>query len=90
MPRRFRAPPPDALIAAPLDEFTAVFHRPSGITHLLTAPAPEILAALATAPLSIDDLLVRLAQDYAVADADPAALAARIEELVAAGLVAAA
>ena len=90
MPRRFRAPPPDALIAAPLDEFTAVFHRPSGITHLLTTPAPEILAALADAPLSIDDLLDRLAQGYAVVDADAAALAARIEELVAAGLVAAA
>ena len=30
MPRRFRAPPTDALIAAPLDEFTAVFHRRVG------------------------------------------------------------
>ena len=90
MPRRFRAPPPDALIAAPLDEFTAVFHRPSGITHLLTAPAPEILDALAAAPLSIDDLLATLTREYALAEADPAALAARIDELVAAGLVTAA
>ncbi len=88
--RRFRAPPADALIAAPLDEFTAVFHRLSGITHLLTSPAPEILAALGDAELSIDDLLAALARDYALADADPAALAARVDELVAAGLVAAA
>lgn len=85
--RRFRAAPPDALIAAPLDDFTAVYHRASGITHLLTAPAPEILAALAGAPLSIEDLLGVLARDYALADADRAALAARLDELVAAGLV---
>ena len=88
--RRFRAPSPDALIAAPLDEFTAVFHRPSGITHLLTSPAPEILAALADAPLSIDALLAALQDAYALADADREALAARIDELVAAGLVVAA
>ncbi len=87
---RFRAPPPDALIAAPLDEFTAIFHRPSATTHLLTAPAPEILAALADMPLSIDELLAALARDYALADADTGALAARIDELMAAGLVTAA
>ena len=88
--RRFRAPLPDALIAAPLDDFTAVFHRPSGVTHLLTAPAPEILAALGDRPLAIDDLLASLAADYALADADREALAARVDELVAAGLVTAA
>ncbi|WP_375394090.1 HPr-rel-A system PqqD family peptide chaperone [uncultured Sphingomonas sp.] len=88
--RRFRAPPPDAQIAVPLDEFTAVFHRPSGTTHLLTAPAPEILAALAHAPLSIEDLLAALASDYTLADADTQALMARIDELLAAGLVTAA
>ncbi|WP_174287374.1 HPr-rel-A system PqqD family peptide chaperone [Sphingomonas bacterium] len=88
--RRFRAPPPDALIAVLLDEFTAVFHRPSGTTHLLTAPAPEILAALADAPLSADELLAALASDYTLADADTQALLARIDELVAAGLVTAA
>ena len=88
--RRFRAPPPDALIAVPLDEFIAVFHRPSGITHLLTTPAPEILAALADRGSTIDDLLAVLARDYALVDADPEALAARVDELVAAGLVTAA
>ena len=86
---RFRAPPQDALIAVPLDAFTAVFHRPSGITHLLTTPAPEILAALVDQSLSIDGLLIALTQDYAVMDADRAALSARMDELVAAGLVSA-
>ncbi|MEG8019410.1 hypothetical protein [Sphingomonas sp. LR55] len=42
----YRAPPSDGLLIAPLDEFTAVYHRASGITHLLTDPAPQILAAV--------------------------------------------
>lgn len=83
----YRAPPAGALIAVPLDEFTALFHRPSGITHLLTAPAPEILAALALAPVTRAALLARLADDYDV-EGGAEALAVRLDELVAAGLVA--
>ncbi|WP_174293400.1 HPr-rel-A system PqqD family peptide chaperone [Sphingomonas bacterium] len=82
---RYRAA--TALLDAPLDAFTAVFHRASGITHLLTEPAPEILAVLADEPLTLPALLARLADLYDLADADRAALAARLEELVAAGLV---
>lgn len=81
------APPTGALLAVPLDEFTAIFHRPSGTTHLLTAPAPEILAALAEAPSTRDALLERLADIYDV-EGDREALGARLDELVAAGLVA--
>lgn len=84
---RFRAAPATALLVAPLDSFTAVFHRASGITHLLTEPAPEILAALADGELTADALLARLGEGYDLADADRAALAARLDELVAAGLV---
>ncbi len=87
---RYRAPPPEALLTADLDAFTATFHRPSGITHLLASPAPEILAALADAPLDLDALLARLSADYDMADADRAALAARLDELCVAGLVEAA
>lgn len=85
----FRASPASALLVEPLDTFTAVFHRPSGITHLLTAPAPEILAALAPDGLSLAALLDRLASDYELADGGRAALAARLDELLAAGLVSA-
>ncbi len=84
----FRAPSADALIVAGLDSFTAVFHRASGITHLLTSPAPEILAMLGERALSIDSLLVAMAERYELADGDRAALAARVDELVVAGLVA--
>lgn len=87
---RYRAPPPEALLTTGLDALTAVFHRPSGITHLLASPAPEILALLAETPLDADDLLARLAARFDLADADRDALVARLDELVAAGLVEAA
>ena len=83
---RYRAPTPDTLIATDLDPFTALFHRPSGITHLLASPAPEILAALAE-PRTLDALLDVLAHDYDLADPDPAALVARLDELIESGLV---
>jgi PqqD family protein of HPr-rel-A system len=75
------------LLAEPLDALVAVFHRPSGTTHLLAPPAPEILELLGREALTLDALLARLAADFALADADPAALAERVEELVDAGLV---
>ena len=75
------------LLRAPLDTLVAVFHRPSGTTHLLAPPAPEILDALGGEAMSLHALLARLAADYALADADRAALAERVAELVDAGLV---
>ena len=85
-----QGPPADALIAVPLGELVALYHRPSGQTHLVAPPAPEILAALCDAPLTPAALLARLAADYDLADPDPIALAARVEELVRIGLVEAA
>ena len=82
-----RAPPMGALLAVPLDEFSALFHRPSGTTHLLTTPAPEILAILAEAPSTRDALLERLAEAYDV-EGGREALGARLDELIAAGLIA--
>lgn len=70
----------------PLDTFLAVFHRPSGTTHLLTSPAPEILAALAHSPATREALLARLAVDYDL-EGQTEALTARLEELIAAGLI---
>ena len=85
--RRYSAATADALLIAPLDAFTAVYHRRSGITHLLTEPAPQILAVLAGTPLSLDVLLERLGAEYDLTDASRAALSARLDELVVAGLV---
>ena len=83
----YRGPSEGGLLIAPLDEFTAVYHRASGITHLLTEPAPQILAILGEGGLSLDALLGRLGLDYDLADGTCEALAARLAELVEAGLV---
>ena len=83
----YRAASPDSLIVAPVDLLTAIYHRASGQTHLMASPAPEILEALAEAPLDAAALLAKLRADYDLVDADPAALAARLDELVETGLV---
>jgi PqqD family protein of HPr-rel-A system len=84
---RYRAPADAALLTAELDAFIAVFHCPSGITHLLVSPAPEIVALLGDTALDLDTLLVLLGERYDLGDASRDALAARLDELVAAGLV---
>ena len=81
----FRACRPETIKVAWLDDFTAVYHRASGITHLLTAPAPEILAAIGEAGMTLPALAEKLADDFELEDSE--ALAARLDELVAAGLV---
>jgi PqqD family protein of HPr-rel-A system len=86
----YRADPPAARIAEPLDAFVALFHRPSATTHLLVSPAPEILDLLGREPLGLDALLARLAADYNLLDPDRDALAERLAELMEAGLVQAA
>jgi PqqD family protein of HPr-rel-A system len=83
----YRAAAPDVLRIVPLDTFTAIYHRASGITHLVAPPAPEILTALGASGLTMAGLIARLTQDYDLLDADETALAARLDELVAAGLV---
>ena len=83
----YRAASPDSLIVAPVDLLTAIYHRASGQTHLMASPAPEILEALAEAPLDAAALLAKLRADYDLVDADPVALAARLDELVETGLV---
>lgn len=87
---RYRAAEAALLIVEPLDIFTAIFHRPSGITHLLNEPAPQILEALADQALDLKELLARLAHGYDLRDVGgdgAAALRARLDELEAAGLV---
>ena len=83
---RYRAADPATLRIVELDALTAIYHRTSGITHVVASPVPELLAALAE-PRDMSDLLAYLATEYELTDADPAALAERLAELEAAGLV---
>ena len=84
---RYRAAPAATLRIVPLDTLTLVYHRASGITHVVDSPVPELLEALGQDALTLDATLAALAAAHDLIDPDRDALAARLDELVAAGLV---
>ncbi len=81
--KRFAAPPVELLIARPLDGLVALYHRPSGQTHVVASPAPEIIEALQSGgSMTAGELLVALGLNEG-----GELLAARLSELLAAGLI---
>lgn len=54
----------DRMLARPLDGLTLFYHRPSGITHMVDSPVPEILSTLTEEPLAAEAILDRLSRDY--------------------------
>src|SRR6218665_2864537 len=48
------------LVTVPLDGLSLVYHEPSGATHIVAPPAPEILEALMDGPADAAELLRRL------------------------------
>ncbi len=71
------------VVLVALDGLTALFHRPSGQTHLLAEPAPMILDVLRGSDgLAIAELVQMLG-----VGGEEAALLPHLEELAAAGLV---
>jgi PqqD family protein of HPr-rel-A system len=81
----FSADPADGFKIIPLDGLTALYHRRSGMTHVLAEPAPEIIRALAGHQLDVAALATALGVDCSPDNAS--ALAARLDELCEAGLV---
>jgi len=78
-----------ALRSEPLDSLTAIFDRRSGQTHLLAAPLPEILEALAEGACTSATLVARLAERFDLSGGDDRALLdERLAELVERGLIA--
>jgi PqqD family protein of HPr-rel-A system len=86
---RYVADPPELLPAVAMEGFAVAYHVPSGITHLLAAPLPEVLAVIAPARGAADlpTIVARLAAEFDLGDDAAAGVAARIAELEAAGLV---
>lgn len=66
-----------------------VFHRPSGATHFLDSPVPEMLALLAETPMDAGELSRALCTklDLPHDGEAQAVVKARLDELVATGLV---
>ena len=84
----YRADPPACYRIEPLDGLVLVYHRASATTHVLAPPAPELIAALGDGPADAATLLARLAAANDLPDATTELVAARLDELVTAGLVA--
>ena len=85
---RYRASAAEAWVAVELGSLTALYHRPSGTTHLLVEPAPQLLAALAGRERTLGELRMALDESFDLPDATDEGLVARLDELVGAGLVA--
>ncbi len=82
----YAADAPEALRFVPLDGLVALFHVPSGTTHVVAPPAPQILEALHEGPGDARAILARIAARYEI-DGGTEAIEARLAELEAAGLV---
>jgi PqqD family protein of HPr-rel-A system len=85
---RYAADPPETMRHFDVEGLTLVYHRKSGLTHFLAPPAPQILAALAEGPASAAEIAARMEESFEIESEDSAAaVAARLAELEAAGLV---
>jgi PqqD family protein of HPr-rel-A system len=81
------ADPETSVQAVALDGLTLLFHARSGMTHIVAAPAPEILGALREGPADAAELMRRLRTRFDFEGEAEAAIHARLDELEAAGLV---
>ena len=84
----YAADPPETMRMAQVEGLTLLYHRTSGLTHFLAPPAPQILEALESGPASASQIAERMGETFEIESEDPAgAIAARLAELEAAGLV---
>ncbi len=83
---RYQADPDNAVRFVAIEGLTLLYHRPSGATHVLAPPAPQILEMLREAPASLDELRARMAERYELVGGEEE-LGARLAELESAGLV---
>lgn len=84
---RYIADPEGAVRRVDLDGLSVLYHAPSGMTHIVAAPAPEILEALQPGPANVTELMARLQANFELDDAVDEIVALRLFELEQAGLV---
>ena len=90
MTQKYRAASKDELVWHALDRMTLLFHRPSGITHMLADPVPAILEVMTDVPLSVTEIAARLVAEFDIASDGNIEniIQARLAELLDLGLVA--
>jgi PqqD family protein of HPr-rel-A system len=85
----YRAEPIDSCRMMEVEGMTMLYHRPSGVTHLLISPMPDMLELLREVPCNAIILAERLCHRLGLqADEEAQAVVAeRLKELTAIGLV---
>ncbi|MBB3981875.1 PqqD family protein of HPr-rel-A system [Sphingobium fontiphilum] len=86
----YRAEPETALVVRPLDDIVLLYHRPSGQTHMVVSPVPEILEALCAGgdgdAAAVHDWLAQT-HDLGPREQAISAIAAHLADMAAIGLV---
>ena len=85
---RYTTDPENCVRSLELEGLSLLFHLPSGMTHIVAPPAPQILEALRLGPADAGEILARMRAWYDLEGDEAAdAVEARLDELEAAGLV---
>ena len=87
---RYLVEPEEAVVERVLDDITLLYHRPSGQTHMVVSPVPEILDALRSDGAGDAGAVhgrLAISYDLGEADAAQAAIAQHLEEMAQLGLV---
>jgi len=89
MSQHYQVANPDDLILHALDAMSLVFHKPSGITHVVADPVPAILEVMEGRTLSAEDVGIQLSNNFQLDNVTDlgAIVLARLEELCDLGLV---
>ena len=83
---RYRAAAREAYVVRPVDDLTLVYHRPSGMTHVVSPAVVAILDLLHERTLGIGEVCEQLAQHHDLdGEGDDIArvVTARLDELAA-------
>jgi PqqD family protein of HPr-rel-A system len=78
----------EGLRAVELEGLSVMFHPRSGMTHILAPPSPQVLDVLEQGPADAEAIMARLRTLFDFPEGEgEGAVAARLAELEAAGLV---
>ena len=61
---RYTTDPEECVRSVELDGLSLLFHLPSGMTHIVAPPAPQILEALRLGPADAGEVLARMRAWY--------------------------
>ncbi|MBB4633000.1 HPr-rel-A system PqqD family peptide chaperone [Sphingosinicella soli] len=87
---RYRAAAREAYVVRPVDDLTLVYHRPSGMTHVVSPAVVAILDLLHERTLTGGEVCAQLAQDHDLdGEGDDIALvvSARLGEMAAMDII---